>query len=93
MGADADAVLGGEPDGLIHQVRIAGMKARRNIGRADERHEGRVIRIAHIPAAEGFAHVAVDVDCLAQCLFPHMHFSTGKTLGRLLPFEKFYFYI
>lgn len=35
MGADPYSVFDGQPNGLVHEIRVAGMEARRDVGRTD----------------------------------------------------------
>src|SRR5438552_9367477 len=62
MGADRDAALYGERDGLADGGRIAAVEAAGDVRRADERHDAGVV--AHLPGAVAFAHVAVEIDAL-----------------------------
>ncbi len=60
MRAHRDAGVAGQPDGLPHHARIAGMKATRDVGGGDAPHH---LGIGPEPIrTEGFADVAVEVD-------------------------------
>ena len=55
-------VLDRQPNGLVHQIGVATVKPRGDVRRADQAHEGAIVRVADPPATEGFPHVAIDVD-------------------------------
>src|SRR5882757_5125565 len=63
MGADLDAMLLGQSHGLAHMVEVGAMESAGDVGHVDQRHQAFVA--AHLVEAEGFPHVAVDVDHLS----------------------------
>ena len=60
VGADGDALLGGQGDGAAHGERVAGVEAAGHVGAADDVEHGGVV--AHAPGAERLAEVGVQVD-------------------------------
>lgn len=62
MDADADAAFGGETHRQVHEVGVAGVEARGDIGGTDEFQEMAVLGIGEAPLAEAFSHVTVDID-------------------------------
>src|SRR5437867_5376685 len=74
MGADRDAALYGERDGLADGGRVAAVKAAGDIRGGDVGHHGRIL--AHFPGAVALAHVAVQIDRL-QC--PNSHAMLSST--------------
>jgi hypothetical protein len=55
-------MLPGQQHHPAHDVRIAGVEAGRDVGRADQRHELFVDTIADGPRTEAFAHVGIQID-------------------------------
>ena len=60
MGANADPLGQREPHRAAHDERVAGMEAARQVGAADDLQQRRIV--AHLPGAEAFAKVGVEVD-------------------------------
>ena len=60
MRTDSHTRLASETDRLPHHCGVAGVKAARDVGGCDAAHHVRVS--AHSIGAEGFAHVAIQVD-------------------------------
>src|SRR5450755_5029630 len=63
MGADLDAMLLGQAHGLAHVVEVGAMESAGYVGDVDQGHQAFIV--AHLVEAEGFSHVAVDVDHLS----------------------------
>src|SRR5437879_1125834 len=77
MGADRDAALERERDGLADGGRVAAVKAAGDVRRSDVAHHFCII--THLPGAVALAHVAVQIDRL-QCPNSHaMLCSTAST--------------
>jgi hypothetical protein len=66
----------GKCHGLVDEVRVAGVKACGDIGRADVGDEQGILRVADPPATEGLSHIAVDIDDIFQTVFPRL--SSGE---------------
>jgi hypothetical protein len=62
MGADAHAMFARQVHHPAHDVRVAGVEAGRDVGRADQGHQLFVDAVADGPGAEAFAHVGVQID-------------------------------
>jgi hypothetical protein len=58
MRADLDVMRLGQLHGLVHHIRVRGMKAAGHIGDADIGHDAGIV--AHAVKPEGLAHVAID---------------------------------
>ena len=84
MRAKRDPVRDRKGHDLVHHIGIAGMKPRGDVGRADQRHQRRILRLAEPPLPEPFAHVAVQIDrsCHTDgsCPWPLERVSGGWSL-------------
>ncbi len=89
MGADPDAMGGGKCC-TVSLMRF-GSPAWKPVAILAELmwRSAAILRIADPPAAEGFSHIAVDVDDALQTVYPLLSF--GKTLRDKTGFEKFNF--
>ena len=58
VGTDADAVEGGQRQGLVYRDRVAPVEAAGNVGLVDVGHDVGIH--AHFPAAIAFAEIAIE---------------------------------
>src|SRR5690242_11515051 len=76
MGADGDAALTGDADGVAHGCRVTGVEAARDVRRGHDLKQ--CVVLARAPASESLSEVGVQIDREEQSPAPYY-------LRRLLP--------